>query len=75
MRSQLRVDPVVTELIGGARGSEEEIAASFVTVLALFRVVRGAVVHGGRQSQGDLCRIGTRSIPRNARWSGRVSIH
>ena len=45
MRSQPRVDPVVTELIGGARGSEEEIAASFV--LALSHVVRSAVVHGG----------------------------
>ena len=45
MRSQPRVDPVVTELVGGARGSEEEIAASFV--LALSHVVRSAVVHGG----------------------------
>ena len=45
MRSQPRVDPVVTELVGGARGSEEEIAASFV--LALAQVVRSAVVHGG----------------------------
>ncbi|KIJ11894.1 hypothetical protein PAXINDRAFT_157123 [Paxillus involutus ATCC 200175] len=45
MRSQPRVDPVVTELIGGARGSEEEIAASFI--LALSHVVRSAGVHGG----------------------------
>ncbi|KAF8553713.1 ARM repeat-containing protein [Imleria badia] len=45
MRSQPRVDPVVTELIGGARGSEEEIAASFV--LALSHVVRSAVEHSG----------------------------
>ncbi|KAF9234000.1 armadillo-type protein [Melanogaster broomeanus] len=45
MRSQPRVDPVVTELIGSARGSEEEIAASFV--LALSYVVRSASVHGG----------------------------
>ena len=45
MRSQPLVDPVVTELVGGARGSEEEIAASFV--LALAQVVRSAVVPGG----------------------------
>ena len=45
MRSQPRVDPVVTELVGGARGSEEEIAASFVW--ALSHVVRSAAVHGG----------------------------
>ncbi|KAI9573327.1 armadillo-type protein [Boletus coccyginus] len=45
MRSQPPVDPVVTELVGGARGSEEEIAASFV--LALSHVVRSVVVHGG----------------------------
>ncbi|KAH7883448.1 armadillo-type protein [Phlebopus sp. FC_14] len=45
MRSQPRVDPVVTELIGGARGSEEEVAASFV--LALSRVVQSAGIHGG----------------------------
>ena len=72
MHSQPRVDPMVTELIGGARGSKEEIAASFV--LALFHVVRGAVVYGGRQSQGDLSRIGTRCISQDARRSGRVSI-
>ncbi|KAI9456468.1 armadillo-type protein [Boletus coccyginus] len=45
MRSQPPVDPVVTELVGGARGSEEDIAASFV--LALSHVVRSAAVHGG----------------------------
>ncbi|KAI9573329.1 armadillo-type protein [Boletus coccyginus] len=45
MRSQPRVDPVVTELVGGARGREEEIAASFV--LALSHVVRSAVMHSG----------------------------
>ncbi|KAF8434348.1 armadillo-type protein [Boletus edulis BED1] len=45
MRSQPRVDPVVTELVGGARGSEEEIAASYV--LALAHVVKSSEVHGG----------------------------
>ena len=58
MRSQPRVDLVVMELIGGARGSKEEIAASFV--LALAQVVRsGGAQRGGRQGQRDLCRIGT----------------
>ncbi|KAH7908270.1 armadillo-type protein [Hygrophoropsis aurantiaca] len=45
MRNQPRVDPVITELVSGARGSEEEIAASFV--MALSQVVRSASVHGG----------------------------
>lgn len=45
MRSQSRVDPVVTELINSIRGSEEEIGASFV--LALSHVVRSADAHGG----------------------------
>ncbi|KAF8131842.1 armadillo-type protein [Boletus edulis] len=45
MRSQPRVDPVVTELVGGARASEEEIAASYV--LALAHVVKSSEVHGG----------------------------
>ncbi|KAG1762385.1 armadillo-type protein [Suillus occidentalis] len=45
MHSQPRVDPVVTELIAGARSSEEEIAASFV--LALSNVVKSSSVHGG----------------------------
>ncbi|KAF9232418.1 armadillo-type protein [Melanogaster broomeanus] len=45
MCSQPRVDPVVTELIGSSRGSEEEIVASFV--LTLSYVVRSASVHGG----------------------------
>ncbi|KAG1731829.1 armadillo-type protein [Suillus paluster] len=45
MRSQPRVDPVVTELITGARSSDEEIAASFV--LALSNVVKSASAHGG----------------------------
>ena len=65
MRSQPRVDLVVTELVGGARGSGEEIAASFV--LALAQVVRsGGARRGGRQGQRDLCRIGTRGVPRDA---------
>ncbi|KAG2158689.1 armadillo-type protein [Suillus bovinus] len=45
MHSQPRVDPVVTELIAGARSSEEEIAASFV--LALSNVVKSSSAHGG----------------------------
>ncbi|KAG1774599.1 armadillo-type protein [Suillus placidus] len=45
MHSQPRVDPVVTELITGARSSEEEIAASFV--LALSNVVKSSSAHGG----------------------------
>jgi len=34
MRNQPRVDPVITELIGGARNNEESIAGSFVLALA-----------------------------------------
>jgi hypothetical protein len=34
MRNQPRVDPVTTELIGGARNNEESIAGSFVLALA-----------------------------------------
>ncbi|OJA10082.1 hypothetical protein AZE42_06300 [Rhizopogon vesiculosus] len=45
MRSQPRVDPVVAELITGARSSEEEIAASFI--LALSNVVKSSSTHGG----------------------------
>ncbi|KAG1861441.1 armadillo-type protein [Suillus tomentosus] len=45
VHSQPRVDPVVTELIAGARSSEEEIAASFV--LALSNVVKSSSAHGG----------------------------
>jgi hypothetical protein len=45
MHSQPRVDPVVTELVAGARSSEEEIAASFV--LALSNVVKSSSAHGG----------------------------
>ncbi|KAG2121247.1 armadillo-type protein [Suillus clintonianus] len=45
MHSQPRVDPVITELIAGARSSEEEIAASFV--LALSNVVKSSSAHGG----------------------------
>ncbi|KAG2084815.1 armadillo-type protein [Suillus discolor] len=45
MHSQPRVDPVVMELIAGARSSEEEIAASFV--LALSNIVKSSSAHGG----------------------------
>jgi hypothetical protein len=45
MHSQPRVDPAVTELIAGARCSEEEIAASFV--LALDNIVKRSSVRGG----------------------------
>lgn len=34
MKNQLRVDPVIAELITGARGSEESIATSYVHALA-----------------------------------------
>lgn len=45
MRSQPRVDPVITELITGARSSEEEISASFI--LALSNVVKSSSAHIG----------------------------
>ncbi|KAH7929550.1 ARM repeat-containing protein [Leucogyrophana mollusca] len=45
MRNQPRVDPVITELVGSAKGSEEEIAASFI--LALSQVVQNASAHSG----------------------------
>jgi len=41
MRNQPRVDPVITELIGGARNNENSIAGSFVLALA------NAVQNGG----------------------------
>ncbi|EIW80197.1 ARM repeat-containing protein [Coniophora puteana RWD-64-598 SS2] len=45
MRNQPRVDPVVTELLAGAKGSDDEIASSFV--LALSYVVHSSTIHGG----------------------------
>ncbi|KAF9233998.1 hypothetical protein BU15DRAFT_66075 [Melanogaster broomeanus] len=45
MRSQPRMDPVVTGLISSTGGSEEEIATSYI--LALSYAVRSASVHGG----------------------------
>ena len=50
MRSQTRVDPVVTELIGGARGAvDEAIAASHITALA--SVVRNAGSNVGEKAR------------------------
>ncbi|KZT22524.1 ARM repeat-containing protein [Neolentinus lepideus HHB14362 ss-1] len=45
MRSQPRVDPVITELIGGARSNEDSIAASLI--LALANVMRSARANVG----------------------------
>ncbi|KAF8121042.1 hypothetical protein EV363DRAFT_1421604 [Boletus edulis] len=45
MRNQPCVDPVDPELVGGARGSKEEIAASYV--LAMAHVIESSAVHGG----------------------------
>lgn len=50
MRNQPRVDPVVTELINGARGNDDEaIAASLVRALA-------GVVKSGAQNMGEKAR-------------------
>ncbi|RDX47550.1 ARM repeat-containing protein [Lentinus brumalis] len=49
MRSQPRVDPVVTELVTGAKSNEDEIAASLV--LALARVVRSAGSNVGEKAR------------------------
>ncbi|RPD57344.1 ARM repeat-containing protein [Lentinus tigrinus ALCF2SS1-7] len=49
MKSQPRVDPVVTELVTGAKSNEDEIAASLV--LALSRVVRSAGANVGEKAR------------------------
>ncbi|KAJ3745026.1 armadillo-type protein [Lentinula detonsa] len=49
MKNQPRVDPVVTELIGSIRVSEEEIAASLI--LALANVVDGAGLNIGEKAR------------------------
>ncbi|KAI0657693.1 ARM repeat-containing protein [Cubamyces menziesii] len=49
MKNQPRVDPVVTELLTGARGNEDVIAASLI--LALARVVRSAGSNVGEKSR------------------------
>ncbi|KAF8414945.1 hypothetical protein L210DRAFT_3433219, partial [Boletus edulis BED1] len=45
MHNQPCVNEVDLELIGGAQGSKEEIAASYV--LALAHVIESSAVHGG----------------------------
>jgi len=49
MRSQPRVDPVITELIGGARNNEDSIAGSFV--LALANVVQNGSSNVGEKAK------------------------
>ena len=49
MKNQPRVDPVVTELLTGARGNEDVIAASLI--LALARVIRSAGSNVGEKSR------------------------
>ncbi|TFK50812.1 ARM repeat-containing protein [Heliocybe sulcata] len=49
MRSQPRVDPVVTELIGGARSNEDSIAASLI--LALANVMKSAHANVGAKAK------------------------
>lgn len=49
MRNQPRVDPVVTELIAGAKGNEDAIASSLV--LALGYVVRNAAANVGEKAR------------------------
>ncbi|KAF8959922.1 armadillo-type protein [Flammula alnicola] len=46
MKNQPRVDPVVTELITGARGNEDSIATSFVLALSY-------VLHSASQNVGE----------------------
>ncbi|EPQ55338.1 ARM repeat-containing protein [Gloeophyllum trabeum ATCC 11539] len=49
MQNQPRVDPVVTELISGARSSEDSIAASLV--LALANVIKSAHINVGAKAK------------------------
>ncbi|KAI0710312.1 ARM repeat-containing protein [Cerioporus squamosus] len=49
MKNQPRVDPVVTELVTGAKSNDDEIAASLV--LALARVVRSAGSNVGEKAR------------------------
>lgn len=49
MQNQPRVDPVITELITGARGSEDNIATSFILALA-------NVMESASQNVGDKAR-------------------
>ncbi|KAH9944598.1 armadillo-type protein [Amylocystis lapponica] len=49
MRSQTRVDPVITELIAGTRSNEDGIASSLV--LALAQVVRSAGMNVGEKAR------------------------
>jgi hypothetical protein len=49
MKNQPRVDPVITELIVGVRGSEEGIAGSLV--LALANVIDGAGENVGEKAR------------------------
>lgn len=49
MKNQPRVDPVVTELITGAKGNEDTIASSLV--LALSHVVKSADAHIGEKAR------------------------
>ena len=49
MRNQPRVDPVITELIGGARNNEDSIAGSFV--LALANVVQNGGPNVGEKAK------------------------
>ncbi|PSR76114.1 hypothetical protein PHLCEN_2v8664 [Hermanssonia centrifuga] len=49
MKNQPRVDPVITELLGGARNNEDSIAASLV--LALSYVVKNAGTNVGEKAR------------------------
>ena len=49
MKNQPRVDPVVTELVTGAKSNEDDIAASLL--LALARVVRSAGSNVGEKAR------------------------
>lgn len=49
MKSQPRVDPVITELIAGAKGNEEAIASSMI--LALANVIKSASQNAGEKAR------------------------
>lgn len=49
MRNQPRVDPVITELVAGARGNDDSIATSFILALSY-------VIQSGSQNVGEKAR-------------------
>ena len=73
MRSQPRVDPLITELVTGIRGNDDEVAASYASALA--KVIESAGKNVGEASLIAIIDLIGEQVPLSRDGSSMFPLH